>query len=132
MKGHDHKASRKLDRMGIVVSAVCLVHCLALPVVAMALPLVDLGRVDGLFHVLLLAVIVPVAIVAFAVGYAKHGSPIPLLLGALGIVSVVLSVACEDLLPEAAGHALTVLGSVVLISGHVMNIRTPCPSCEEE
>ncbi|NCO19990.1 MAG: MerC domain-containing protein, partial [Gammaproteobacteria bacterium] len=58
-----------LDRLGIAVSAFCMVQCLALPLTLMFAPLASWGVLShDLFHLVLLAVIVPVSSLAFLFG----------------------------------------------------------------
>src|SRR5262249_60236071 len=67
-------ASRYLDRIAITLSTICIVHCLAMPVLVAALPVlaITLGT-DGHFHALMLWLVVPPSALGFSLGYKVHG-----------------------------------------------------------
>lgn len=108
------------DRLGIGVSALCLVHCLALPFILTGL---SVWVVAEAMHVGLALVAVPVAALAGWRGYRTHRHvAVPLLLGA-GAAALVGAIAFDAAL-GAAGHiALTVLGGMLLIGAHTVNWR---------
>jgi hypothetical protein len=96
----------------------------------MAVPFI--GEKDEFFHWILLFFIVPVAFLAFAIGYSRHGSGRILAMGAAGALLVVLGSLLEGYLPWHAEHWVTVGGSVLLIWGHLINSRSPCKICGED
>lgn len=111
-----------VEGMAVSASFLCLVHCLALPLLLLALPIL-VGTVfeSDVFHILAAALVVPAAALAFLLGYRRHRTASPALLGAVGVVCIVAA-----LLPgwsEGAASAITVAGSLVLIGGHVVNWR---------
>src|SRR6187402_2875127 len=62
--------SRYLDRIAITLSTICIVHCLAMPLVIAVLPIAALtAGNDGHFHALMLWLVVPTSAVGFAIGY---------------------------------------------------------------
>ncbi|GAB4556084.1 MAG: hypothetical protein Tsb0013_18910 [Phycisphaerales bacterium] len=142
-----------LDALGIGLSALCMVHCLALPALLVALP--QLSSVMGLdhsFHVVLAVVLPLIAGLALVQGYLRHRVPMTLVLGGLGLAFVWLALAvpgCETCTHDHAGHehahaaapaifglplhnVVTSVGSILLISAHAMNWRAcrsgPCKS----
>lgn len=111
------------DRVAILLSAVCLVHCLLLPLVVTLLPwLVWLVDNDAVVHRWLLIGIVPVSAVALIRGCARHGQRALLWLG-VAAISMLMGAALWESVPEAWESALTFLGSVALSSTHVLNLR---------
>ena len=124
---HEHESARGLDRFGVIVSGICLLHCLTLPFLAMVIPF--LGEKDEFFHWIFLFFIVPVAFLAFAIGYSRHGSGRILAMGAAGALLVVLGALLEGYLPWHGDHWVTVSGSALLIWGHLANSRSPCKIC---
>ena len=113
------------DGAGIAASALCLVHCLASPlllVVGSALPFGS--ETDHLIHMGLLAFVVPVSGYALITGFRHHGLRLPITLGTLGVAGLVVA---ATLLHDAVGHDaerwVTIASSVILATGHVQNYR---------
>ena len=116
-----------LDRLGIGVSAFCLLQCLALPILLVAAPTLSAGLLSHeAFHVVLLAVIVPVSGVAYTLGYLKHRNPRIWVPAALGLAFLVLAVWLEHehALPALGVAAVTSIGGILLIIGHVLNLKS--------
>jgi len=114
----------RLDRIGVIVSGLCLVHCLAgLFLIGM------LGLGGGLLlnpAIHRVGLILAVAIGAATIGAnaLRHGHRLPLMLGGTGL----LLMAGAILSDHGAGEAvLTIAGVAMLASGHIVNMRrTPC------
>ncbi|KPP93194.1 MerC domain-containing protein [Erythrobacter sp. HL-111] len=115
--------TRLLDRFGIALSGLCLVHCLALPVALALLPVLSasaLGRVAEAewLHAVLL---VPVVLVS---GWVLGRRAIavrwlgPILLLAFGAMGGALLVG-----EEWQEQALTIGGASLLILAHAVNLR---------
>ena len=112
-----------LDRLGLAASTVCLVHCLALPFVLTGLSAWGLGAAHEAFHVGVALVTVPLALLAARPGYREHrNATVPALLGA-GALAFLAGVAFHDGLSEAVVLGLSVLGSGLLLAGHLLNFR---------
>ena len=118
-------SSRYFDRIAIALSAICIVHCLVLPLLVALLPLavVVFGEA-GHFHELMLWLIVPSSVVGFYLGYREHGR---VGIGALGVVGMALITAAALL-----GHGqwtswleagVSLLGSMVLVGAHWINFQ---------
>ncbi len=116
-----------LDRLGIGVSAFCLLQCLALPVLLVAAPSLSAGFLSHeVFHVVLLAVIVPVSGLAYTLGYLSHRNPRIWVPAAAGLAFLVLAVWLEHehALPPLGVAAVTSIGGILLIIGHVLNLKS--------
>lgn len=113
----------RLDRMAIGLSVVCLLHCLALPVFLLALPTLSdyTAGTESPFHWLLLGIALPLSGFALWRGYLHHRHRNVLLLGGLGLTIMFLGVA--HLPAEQFETPLTVVGVVVLLAAHVVNLR---------
>ena len=112
----------KLDAIGIGLSSLCLIHCLFLPVLVLAVPsLVGSALGSEWMHILLFGIAVPVSIAAFWRGLRCHGCLRPGLLGALGLT--LMATGILPWLSEAGEIALTTLGAAALASGHLANQR---------
>lgn len=110
------------DGLAVGASALCLIHCLALPIVIAALPALaarlDLG--EG-FHLGVLAFALPVSAFALGEGWWRHRGLTPLFVGAAGLVLLAAGLAFEEWVAVETG--VTVAGSLLLAGAHVANWR---------
>lgn len=112
----------RLDGFAVGASAVCMAHCLLLPLVLAALPTlaawIDPGET---FHRVVLAIAVPTSMLALTGGWRAHRSLVPVVMGIAGLTLMTFGVAL------AAGRStetvLTVAGSMLLAAGHLVNWR---------
>lgn len=113
---------RFADYAGMAASALCLAHCLAMPLVLAAFPLLGLGGEHHALHdALLLGVTVPV-LLALVPGYLAHRDPAPLLLGGSGLAIFLAAVlVAGPRLGHAFETALAVASSVLLLAAHRRN-----------
>jgi len=120
---------RFADYAGMAASALCLVHCLAMPLVLAAFPLLGLGGEHHALHdALLLGVTVPV-LLALVPGYVKHRDAVALSLGVAGLVSFLVAVfVLGPQMGEMAETVGAVLSSVLLMAAHLRNHRY-CKDC---
>lgn len=111
-----------IERAAVTAAFVCLVHCLAVPLLFAALPAV--GQVLHLpesLHVWLLALALPTSVFALTTGTIKHRRPYPFVVGALGLILIALGAfACTT---SSAETTTTVAGSVCLAIAHIGNWR---------
>jgi len=96
------------DHAGVVLSALCLIHCLGAPLAILFLPALGLilaPAADGVHTVL--ATVVPItALLAFVPGYRRHRNARILYAASAGVGAIV---AAAFLLPEDAGTAAEAL-----------------------
>ena len=120
---------RYADYAGIAASALCLVHCLAMPLLLAAFPLLGLGGEHHALHdALLVGVTVPV-LLALVPGYVKHRDPGALMLGLAGLCAFLLAVlVVGPRFGEVAETVLAVVSSVLLLGAHWRNHRH-CKQC---
>jgi len=111
---------RGLDGLAMSLSGLCLVHCLALPVLALSLPILGIFAEAEWVHWLLVGLAAPVSMLALLGASARRS---------WGLVATALIGLCL-LLAGAAGWpdhdwetALTVAGGLVLASAHWANWR---------
>jgi len=116
-----------LDRIGIAVSAFCLLQCLALPLALLFAPLASASVFSHeLFHLVLLGVIIPVSLLAFGLGFLRHRNPRMWIPAGAGFALLILAATLEH------GHVIgpvwislvTSMGGLGLIAGHVLNMRS--------
>lgn len=116
---------RVWDRLGTLLSGLCLVHCLLVPAALVALPgWTLLGTVHEAAHGVLALVLLPVTLVA-----ARHsgsGNPQEVWAARLlwtGLGFVWLALPAVALPGEIAEIGLTVVGSVTLMAGHLSRLN---------
>ena len=111
------------DSVGIISSALCALHCLVVPTMLILGTTVPASLLDNeTFHSALLWLILPSAVVAFALGCRRHKDALVLALGLCGLVGVTLAVTLvHDLLGENAERIVTLVSTVLLVSAHSRN-----------
>ncbi len=113
------------DAAAVAISAVCALHCLALPVLLIAFPLL-VGSVitDEAFHRIILWVIVPTSVLAVAAARRRHPDRLVVLLVATGLAILFLGAFwAHDHADPWVDTALSVLGGLILAVGHIRNFR---------
>ena len=121
----------RLDQAAIALSGLCMIHCVASVAGLFAIGLLSVvGGVDELFHQALLALIVPVSVLAMVAGYRRHRRRKVLLPGLLALIALCLLTAFEAALHNTLWEPLlTSLVGICLVAPHVGNIRA-CKECE--
>lgn len=117
------------DASAIGLSALCLAHCLLLPVAAALLPALAAAGEAEWVHLLFVAFAVPLAAAALWRAHRLRPLPGPLLaLAGAGIAGLLAGALGWP--SEALETPLTVAGGVLLASAHVWNWRRrPHPAC---
>jgi len=112
-----------LDRAAIALSGLCVLHCLATPLVLLMLPL--LGQFsDSHFHLQMLVVVVPVSALALSLGYRKHRRSSVLVTGAAGLLLLYIGGTwMHDEYGIFADRASTIAASLLLATAHYFNSR---------
>jgi len=124
------KTQMTLDTSGAALSLLCALHCLLLPTLITLAPSLKLGWLaQGWVHITILVLVVPVVIAALWRGYSQHKDYTALVVGGLGLLSLVAAV--------VVGHALhiegtlTLIGSIMLIAAHTINYIMCRKHCEQ-
>lgn len=111
------------DRAAIALSGLCILHCLAMPLVLLLLPF--LGQfADGHFHLQMLIVVVPVSTVALLLGFRHHRQTTILVGGLAGMLLLFVGGTwAHNEFGVVADRLLTICGSLVLATAHFYNSR---------
>ncbi|MCL2656655.1 MAG: MerC domain-containing protein [Betaproteobacteria bacterium] len=118
-----HRHNGWWDKLGITASLLCLVHCLALPVLIPLLPMLALmGHTE--VHGLFLIPIISLTGLGILPGFLRHRSRPMLAAAAVGVSLCSAAVGAEALFGlHALDTPLTIAGGLSLISAHLINLR---------
>lgn len=127
----------KVDRIGIILSALCLIHCITTPLVGILAPWLH-GIVDNVYlHLFFFFFVFPIALYAFYHGAKNHNDYFPLKVGGLGVALLVLGmgndywgffggsdhVAHNSHVLELTAHLPSIIGSALLVLAHYRNLK---------
>lgn len=121
MKQDTQKNRDWLDGAAVALSGLCLLHCLALPLVVAGVPFLAQYAETHLHYQVLVAVI-PLSVFALSIGYRRHRDWRIALGGAVGMLLLVVgATVAHTQLGIAADRFFTVIGSLVLATAHFFN-----------
>jgi hypothetical protein len=110
----------RLDRVGITLSGLCLVHCLAGLLLVTVLGVGGQWILDPAIHRVGLALAIAVGAATIGLGVLRHGKFGPLALGTVGLLLMGAALAVDHGVQEAA---LTIGGVLLLAAAHILNLR---------
>jgi hypothetical protein len=109
-----------IDRLGIAVSGLCLVHCLTSAVLLAVLASAGGILVDHRIHEIGLVLAIGLGLIALGRGIVEHGFMMPASIGGLGLGIMAGALT----LPHDGGEVVyTILGVAILALGHDLNRR---------
>jgi hypothetical protein len=117
--------SKYFDRLAITLSTICIVHCLAMPLVIAILPVAafTFGG-DGHFHSLMLWFVVPTSVLGFGLGLRVHGRFSIVALGGVAIATLAAAALWGHSAWDPSVEVfVNVLASVLLAATHWRNFR---------
>ncbi len=145
-----------LDRTGVIASIGCAIHCMVAPVLLLVAPTLGGWWVHPATHLIIAALVVPVAALALWRGFGVHRRRWIITLGTFGILLVLIGVFLPWVAPSASGahcccpsmqrdaatgtmalsippaSIVTILGGIALITAHVGNLRCACGQCRSK
>jgi hypothetical protein len=109
-----------MDRVGIALSGLCLVHCLASAIFVAMLASAGGLLLDPIIHEVGLVLAILLGMLALGRGIVEHGFMMPSAVGGLG-----LGVMAGSMMLEHGGSSTiyTVIGVMILALGHDLNRR---------
>lgn len=112
-----------MDAAAVVLSGVCLLHCLALPIALTVLPIVNVTLLDeSTFHLIMMAVILPISIIALTIGCRQHKDKLTLVLGSVGLgILTITAIFGHELLGLTGERIVTSIGGLILAAAHIQN-----------
>jgi hypothetical protein len=115
-----HSGHGRLDRIGVIVSGLCMVHCVAGLVLIGMLGLGGGLLLNPAIHHVGLMIAVLIGAATIGANALRHGHRLPLALGIAGLGLMAAAIVAE----HGAGEAvMTIAGVALVASAHVINMR---------
>ena len=118
--------TRSLDSVAVFLSALCLVHCIALPALAALVPMFATEFfTNERFHLWLLVAVLPTSMMALVYGVRRHHHLQIMGFGLIGLALITGAALgrTAGLLGENGDRWLSVLGGLILAAVHLRNFR---------
>lgn len=123
--------SKILDRLGICGSGLCLIHCMAAPVLLLLFPTFKLAFLEHhSFHEILGVLVVSSVLMAVYPQCRKHGHKDIIVYAIAGVSFILSGIFLGADLGEELEHIVTIFGSILLIIAHFKNIKVRHGKCE--
>jgi membrane-bound acyltransferase YfiQ involved in biofilm formation len=120
--GHAHRSLELFDALGIFASALCMVHCLALPFFMAALPFAMSWLGHDNVHYLLAGWVFLFCLAAIVPGYLKHRQTNILILMLVGLSLVLTATFGMHFgLSESLEIPMITVGNLLVIAAHWRN-----------
>lgn len=110
----------RLDRVGVLLSGLCALHCVLGVLLVSALGLGGQALLAPEIHEIGLALAVLVGVFTLGLGVLRHGQAGPLLIGTGGIVLMASALVVGHGPQEAV---LTIAGVALVATAHIRNLR---------
>ena len=110
----------RLDRVGVILSGLCAVHCLAGLLLVTGLGLGGGMLLAPEIHRIGLGLAIAVGSVTLVLGVIRHRDPVPLQVGAAGISFMAFALFVGH---GTAEGVLTIMGVALLAWAHLRNLR---------
>ena len=116
-------AIASLDNLGIAASSLCLIHCLAMPLIIAFLPLLGWEFLEGRpAHRVLAFFVFSFAVFAVVPGYLKHRKSSVLISMFIGLSLVLIATfTARQFMPEKLELPLITFGNLILVATHWRN-----------
>lgn len=118
------KPKSLFDKFAISISAICIVHCLTVPLLVAFLPIAALGlSFDQHFHEIIFWLVFPVSSVGLIAGAREHKTFMPVIMGILGLGVFTYSIYLHGILSLSLEFILSISASLLLAYAHWMNLK---------
>ena len=134
-QGAQNNMQERFDRFAISLSGLCVIHCIAFPIIASIIPLLTATVHHGnevhefWFHQFILLFILPISLIALFIGFRSHGKILPLVIASIGLaILTFIALFAEQLLinnviPHEGEILLTITGGLIHAAGHILNLQ---------
>ena len=110
----------RMDRVGVLLSGLCALHCVLGVVVVSVLGLGGEALLAPAIHETGLALAIFVGVVTLGIGAMRHGQLGPLLIGACGLALMAAALSVPHGPIEAV---MTIIGVALVATAHMRNLR---------
>lgn len=114
------------DQGGVLVSIVCIIHCLAIPLMLIFSPTLAMYFEHEIIHVVIIAMVIPLVLTSLTHLKAGKGHRYILFLGPIGVALIIFATAYEFLSHDKvtlAGEMISIFGSILLVIFHWHNLK---------
>ena len=112
------------DNTAISLSLLCIIHCLALPLIIVMLPALTIFNLqDEAVHFWMLAAVIPTSLFALTMGCRKHNNYNVIGLGIVGLTIILASAFLGHVFGETGETVLTTVGAIFIAVVHLINQR---------
>jgi uncharacterized membrane protein YfhO len=127
------KRQQTLDKFAVILSGVCVLHCLLAPIALTALPLIAANALleEVLFHKAILWLVIPSSSIALFIGCRKHRDWLIAGSGILGMLLLILiAFFAHDIMSPVQEKIATSVAGIILAISHILNYKAcqnqPC------
>lgn len=111
--------TNRLETSALFLSGLCVVHCLGLPLLLVAIPaLANVLALPEVLHFYIVLLALPLSLSVLAYGACQHKSFIPLAVGAGGLLSMAVALTAKYHSDEVI---LSSIGAIVVAFAHISN-----------
>jgi hypothetical protein len=139
----DKTGSENIDRLGIFLSLSCCIHCLVTPFLLIVAPGLGEYFENELVHVILFALVAPIALFSFISTYKQNGHKRPLIFGSIGLFGLFIGMLIHTVFEGTSvnhGHGhialhqieivVNILSGLIMIYAHIINFKErECKAC---
>ena len=119
--------STTLDKVAVMLSGVCILHCLLAPIVMTLVPIIFSNTLfsDLVFHQLMLWLVVPSSVIALFIGCRQHRNSVIAITGILGIsMLIIVAFVGHEYLGDSMEKVASGIAGLLLAVSHILNYRT--------
>lgn len=111
------------DRIGIVFSSACVLHCILVAFLPIFFPAVAIYTHSSWVHIIVGITILMTSPLAFVPGYRKHGLSWIIKTAISGLILILLGVLLEGQTSDQLSHGISIFGSLTLVFSHAKNLQ---------
>ncbi len=111
------------DRLGIVFSSACLIHCVIVAFLPLFFPILKTYAHASWIHIVVATIIIFTSPMAFIPGYRKHGMTWIMITALMGLMLVFMGILLEDKVSDQISHGISICGSLFLVFAHAKNLQ---------
>ena len=120
----ENPAEKKVDRLGVLLSAFCAIHCIATPFVFLLLPAFGKTWAHPATHWIAAAFVIPIAIIMVVRGFKRHGRKWVVATATAGILLILSGAAAPHVQKALESNS----GAIAAHEGSACGNDACCPS----